>query len=249
MVKNYPKRAYGRKGYKTYKKVNKIKKMVTGDGPTMVEKIASGIGGVATLAKAVLPIIGAINTEMKYFDQTAATNAYSPGVNDVLTGLSTSIIQGTSDSQRIGNSILAKDLQLRMAINFTSSTGVPNINGIHCRALLIAWKENAQQNAPSIAKIFEAPSNLYSPVNKDNSDSFMVIKDKFFTLNATNTNSGTAGFSSMKWFKKLDYHMRFLDAGANPTQNHIYLILRSSATGLSNALQVTYYSRLNYTDN
>lgn len=236
--------------YRQYKKISNVKKLVTGEGPTLLEKIASGVGGVASVAKAVLPAIAAINTEHKYADTAASVNAYVPGTNDVIAFLTDTIAQGTDDTSRIGNSILAQDIQLRMAVNFVSTVGPPPVQGLHCRAMLICWKENAQINAPTIAKIFETPNNLYSNVNKNYSDQFVVIKDKFFALNAGTSNYGTQGFMSMKWYKKLGFHLRYQGANATDnTVNHLYLILRSSATTIGNSMGVTYYSRLNYTDN
>lgn len=244
---DYAKQAYGRKGYKRYKKIDKIKKMVTGEGPTLLEKIAAGVGGVASVAKAVLPAIAAINTEVKYSDKTAAVNAYVPGTNDVIVALTDQIAQGTSDITRVGNSIKAQDLQLRLAMNFASSA---TVLGLHCRMMLIVWKENAQQNPITAAKLFESPTNLYSAMNKDYTDQFVVLKDKFFALNNPSGAAQTVAFQHMKLFKKTDFHIRFDGStGANATQNHIYLILRSSSTGLATSLSTTYYSRLNYTDN
>lgn len=235
---------------KLYRK-NATKKLVTGRDPTLVEQIASGVGSVAKLATAVAPMLMAINTEQKYLDFTASVTAHTPGTNDQII-LLTDSVQGLTDSNRVGNSILAKDLQLRLACNFTPQTGPPLILGLHCRFMLICWKENAQVNAPTAAKIFEVASNLYSPVNKDNSDQFVVLKDKFFTMNAQTqpVTSGSQGFMQFKIFKKLDWHMRYNGAAAAAnTQGHIYLILRSSTTNSAAALSTTYYSRLNFTDN
>lgn len=228
---------------------SRTKKMVTGHGPTLLEQIASGAGSVAKLATAVAPAIAAINTEHKYYDQSQAVTAHSPGTSDQIINLTQGIVQNLTDSGRIGNSILARDIQIRLAHNFNATTGAPNVNGIHCRMMLICWKDNKIPNPPNASKIFEAPSNLYSPVNKDYSDQFVVIKDKFFSLNGT-LQSGVSAFTTMKLFKKLNWHMRWEDASATGgTQNHVYLILRSSSAGATNALQTTYYSRLNYTDN
>lgn len=224
--------------------------MVTGHGPTLLDKIASGVGSVAKLASAVAPAIAAINTELKYIDNTAAVTAYSPGTNDQLIYITPQLVNGTADNQRIGNSILAKDIQLRMALNAISTAGPPVVQGIHCRATLICWKENAKANPPTIAKIFEVSNNLYSAMNKDYTDQFVVIKDKFFSLNQTSPQVGTYGFSTMKWFKPLNWHMRYDGInGTDNTQNHLYLILRSSASGAGTGLNCTWYSRLNFTDN
>lgn len=230
-------------------KYSKAKKMVTGHGPTFLEQIASGAGTVARLATAVAPAIAAINTEHKYYDQTASVVSNTPGTNDQLIALTGAIAAGTGDSDRIGNSILAKDLQLRLAMNFTSTIGTPNVIGAHCRMLLMCWKENGNQNVPSIAKIFESPTNLYSPVNKDYSDQFVILKDKFFSLNNVSGVAGSAGYTTMKLFKNLNWHLRWSDGTTtSATQNHVYLILRCGNTS-SNSLSTTYYSRLNYTDN
>lgn len=226
------------------------KKLVTGQGPTLLEKIASGAGSVAKLAMAVAPVVAAINTEHKYFDLTASVQSHSPGTSDQIINLTQGIIQGVTDSDRIGNSILAKDLQIRLAHNFQNTIGTPNVMGLHCRMMLVCWKENIQLNGPTAAKIFESPGNLYSPVNKDYSDQFVVMKDKFFTLNSGISVSAVTGFQTMKLFKKLNWHLRYQAGTAfDGTVNHIFLILRSSAAGATNALNTTYYSRLNYTDN
>lgn len=229
---------------------SRTKKMVTGHGPTLLERISSGVGEAAKVAQAVAPVIAAINTEEKYYDQTAAITAYNPGTNDQLLFITQGIANGTDDNTRIGNSILARKLMLRMAIDFPSTVGAPNVMYLHARAMLVVWKENLQANGPTINKIFEAPANLYSPVNKDYSDQFVVLKDKFFTLTNSSGVACQAGFRSFKWFRKINWHMRFLGTGTSSgTQNHILLILRSSAAGVGNAMSCTYYSRLLYTDN
>lgn len=218
----------------------------------MLEKIASGVGSAAKLASSIVPIIAAVNTEQKYVDNAGSVTFHSPGTSDSLVHLTANLINGTQDNQRIGNSILAKDLQLRMALNFSPLPGPPAVTGLHARATLICWKENAKVNPPTVAKVYEVPSNIYSAMNKDYTDQFVVLKDKFFTFTALNSNitSGAQGFQTMKWFKNLNWHMRWDGTtGADNTQNHIYLILRSSSAGNSTAAQCTYYTRLNFTDN
>lgn len=229
---------------------SKAKKMVTGHGPTMLDQIASGVGSVAKLATAVAPAIAAINTEAKYYDQTASVLAHTPGTSDQVINLTQGIAQSLTDSGRIGNSVLAKDLQVRLAYNFNSVIDAANVLGIHCRMSLICWKENIQLNQPTALKLFESPTNLYSAWNKDYTDQFVVMKDKFFSLNNSSGQPGSVAFTAAKIFKKIGWHLRW-DGGltSDGTQNHIYLILRSSSSGSTSALSTTYYSRLNYTDN
>lgn len=124
-----PPRTTYKKNYKRRRpiKYSPSKKMVTGHGPTLLEKISSGVGSVAKLATAVAPAIAAINTESKYLDITASVTAHTPGTSDVIRNLTGEIIQGVNDSQRIGNSILMRDLQIRLAHNFNATLGSPNV--------------------------------------------------------------------------------------------------------------------------
>lgn len=226
---------------------SKSKKMVTGQSPTLLENISSGVGAVATIAKAVLPAISAINTEVKYYDQTAAVTAYTPGTNDQLINLTGNIAQGLTDNDRIGNSILAKNIALKLAFNFPATVGTPSVMGIHCRMTVFCYKNDASGEAPTVAKLYQSPTNLYSPINKDNSEQYVLLKDKFFTLESSAGITAIAGFRHMKWYKDLNWHIRW-GANTDPSTNHIYVVFRSSA-GVTNALGITYYSRLNFTDN
>ena len=230
---------------------SKSKEMVTGSGPTLLEKIASGVGSAARVAEAVLPIVEMINTEAKYFDSTGSGVAHSPGTNDFFVNLTQGIAQGTTSSTRVGDSILAQDIQLRLALNFAASLGPPLVAGLHCRLIIYCWKENLQENPPSnAANIFEVGNNLYSCFNKDFTDQFVVLKDKHFSVNANLNAAGNQSFMHMKIFKKLNWHIRYDGSGAfDGTQNHIFMCLRSSASGAPTGMQCTYYSRLNYTDN
>lgn len=235
---------------------SRAKRMVTGHGPTVLEQVASGVGSVAKLASAVVPIISAINTEEKYYDETAAFVTYNTGANSDLRCLTDAISQGVDDSNRIGNSILARNLQLRIASSMPmTTTGVTPVLGAYHRVILLCWKDNATDNPPSAAKILEDSSNIYSPLNKNYTDSFVVLKDKHMVFNARCT-PGTAAtatqdFHHWKWFKKLNWHMRWQSpsGGIGQTQNHIYMLTMSTPTGASNAIGTTFYSRLNYTDN
>lgn len=227
--------------------VRKTKKMVTGQGPTLLEKIASGIGGVATVAKAVLPIVAAINTEAKYYDYATTVSAYNPGTNDQIIPLTGGISNGTTDTTRIGNSLLAKDLNIRFSAYWLAST---TVYVGETRMIIFAWKENYQDNPPTAAKLFETPADLRSGFNKDYTDQFVVIKDKTFAHNAHISAAVTQGIISSKFYKKLDFHLRF-DGTTNVdyTQNHIFMCIRGGGATSANASTVQLYSRLNFTDN
>lgn len=234
-----------RGGFKNY---SKSKKLVTGHGPTMLEKIANGVGTAAKVASAVLPAISAINTELKYFDISQSLPAYNPGTNDQIVNITQGIAQGTTDQTRIGNSLLAKDLYLKAFIYWTATSAVPF--GVS-RLTLICWKDNVQNNAPTIGKVFQSTTDINSAINKDYSDQFVVLKDKMFTHNMSVALTGTQqAVHVFKWYKKLNWHLRY--AGATTTSgtvNHIYLIFRGGAPTSANQSGINVYSRLNFTDN
>lgn len=233
-----------RRGVRNY---SKSKKMVTGHGPTLLDKIASGAGSVAKLAMAVAPAIAAINTEHKYYDVSYTATAYNPGTADQILDLTQGITQGTTDVTRIGNSILARDIYLKGYVYWTASTTIHS--GIS-RITLLCWKENIQLNPPTAAKIFETATDIYSPINKDYSDQFVVIKDKFFAHNANISAATLQGLIPFKIYKKLGWHLRFNATGTTAgTQNHIFMVVRGAAGTIANATVLNCTSRLNFTDN
>lgn len=248
MVRRSYRRAYPQRRRKIPQKYHsKTKQMVTGSGPTLLEKIASGAGSIAKVAAAVLPAISMINTEQKYSDLAATVQAYNPGTNDSIQALSYSIAQGTTDVSRIGNSVLLKDFYIKGYVQWTASTTIHF--GI-TRLMFFVWKANVQDNPPTVAKLFENPNDLNSPVNKDYSDQFVVIKDKWFSHQAQISAATLQSPKLVKMYKPLNFHARW-DAGttADSTLNHLYFILRGGAATSANQSQFTYYSRVNFTDN
>lgn len=246
--KKYRRRPYRKARY------SKTKKMVTGHGPTLLEQISKGVGSVAKLATAVVPLAAAINTEEKFNDDSATITTYGVNSNPNLTCLTSGISQGTDESDRIGNSILFRNLQVRLAVSMpVDHTATPPVVGCHHRVLFFVWKENEQQNPPTIAKLLQDPTNMYSPVNKDNSDSFVIMKDKHMQLNAasTTTKLTTECFRTFKYFKKLQWHARYTgpDGNNERSQNHVWMLTMSSAPSSAYQVGTTYYRRVNYTDN
>ena len=244
-MSGYRRRNYRRKGKKV--QYSKAKKMVQGHGPTFLEQLGSGLGAAAEVAKAVLPMVEAINTEEKYLDQSATVTAYNPGTNDQLVCLTNSISQGTDDTNRVGNSILAKDLNIRGQIVFAGADA-SHLYSV-ARMTILVWKDNAQSNAPTIAKIYEAPSNIDSHFNKDYTDQMVIIKDKRWGLNANISATQAQHVIIWKFYKKIDWHMRWLNTTTGNTTNHIYVAFRAGWSASANATSFSYYSRLNFTDN
>ena len=220
--------------------------MVTGHGPTMLDKIASYAGPIGKLAMAVAPAIASINTEVKYGDYQQTLNAWNPGTSDQIACLTNNISQGLTDQSRIGNSILAKDISAKFTVNYSVS---PTALVSQTRIVMFVWKDNANANVPTAAKIFETPSLFLSAFNKDYTDQMVILKDKIICHNAPISGTYAGCFSSFKVHKKLDFHMRWLDATTGNSQNHIYVLVRGLWTTSTNSSNVTLYSRMNFTDN
>jgi len=233
---------------------NRVKKMV-GEKVSIVDSIANGVGQVAKLASVVAPIVAAINTEHKYVDVTGSVTTGGGFAGTPSLTLLTPIEQGISDTQRIGNSVLLQDLQVRLAISKTvdNTNTVPSL-GTFYRVIIFIWKEDAQENPPTSVKILEDPSNFWSPVNKDYSEQFVILKDWYTPLvaNASYSKTDVTGsyvpiYALKKMFRKLGIHARYAnDDDTSNTTNHVYMLIGNPGAVDTNT---AFYTRVNYTDN
>lgn len=230
--KNYKKRTYKKRP------VNRTKRLVTGQTqPTFLEQIASGAGAVANVAKAVLPIVAAINTEMKFHDSALVV---VPVLGTPTISCLNQIAQGTNESDRIGNSILLKDMNFRYQILANYTTEQQNM----VRLVFFVDKHQAG-TAPTFASIFQTTSNFQSSFNKDFTDRYAILKDKYFVLS-----SGGNRVLQGKFYKALPFHTRFLGASNSSVDlgnNSVYVLWWSAYA--VNGPSISWYNRLNFTDN
>lgn len=236
-----------RKSYKkTYRKRRprmvggKTKKLVTGQRqPTMIEKIAGGFGAAASVAKAVLPIISAINTENKYND--LIYNATIPIATPTMVPLNL-LAQGADENERIGNSILLRDMNMRLSF-------IPDFTAVDYQLVryIIFVDKQQQGTAPTAAQLLTTPANIDTPFNRNYSDRFVIIKDKRLVLAKNNLASNTI---FQKIYKKLQFHARYIGQNGVPAElgnNALYLFAVSASVGNPPTLYV--YNRINFTDN
>lgn len=231
-----------RRNYRRYnrkpKRIAPTKKLVTGQTqPTLLEKVANGIGSAATVAKAVLPMIQAINTEMKYID-SVYSGAFSLASPLILKLAPTTT--GPLEQNRIGNSILAKDVNLRYRIIPDFSTYPVH----YVRAILFVDKQQAGV-PPTLPLIMQFPTAIESAFNKDFTDRFAVLKDKRITLTVENMAS-----AFNKIYKKLDFHIRYIgatNADSDMGNNQVYIMWWFFSN--TNPPSIEQYTRINFTDN
>jgi len=229
-------------------KNSKAKALVTGNpNQTYLETLARGAGAVSGLARAIAPVVAAINTEHKYFDQATSATFFNPGTADQILPLTTGIAQGLTDITRVGDSILARDIAIKINLLWLSSV---TVHQSHTRVMLICWKENIQINAPTAAKIFSQPAIFLSGTNKDYTDQFVVLDDQVFANESQITAATNQAPKYLKLYHKLDWHMKFIDGSASgASTNHLYLVFRNTGATSANQGACDFFSRLNYTDN
>jgi len=230
-----------RRSYRSYPKrrIARTKALVTGQTqPTMLEKIAGGLGAAANVARAVMPIVSAINTEQKFIDAYATGQSISTTAS--IQPLSYTA-QGTDEQNRIGNSILAKDLNLKLTLT-------PNyIAADYNRMRLIVFVDKSQRGTlPTLSELLQNTSYpLDSSFNKNYTDRFVIIKDKRFQL----IKYGITPLE-LKLYKKLNFHVRYIGttlATASAGENNIYFVVLGDTA--ANLPTYSFFARLNFTDN
>lgn len=219
---------------------------MVGEQPSFVEKIARGAGSVATLARAIAPIVSMVNTEEKFVDKSSTVSL--PVATPAIISL-TNMAQGLTDITRIGDSIKARFLQLRLKFTPLFSAVASN----HIRMMLVIDKSiNAATpvNTLTLANLFQNSADILSPINKDQGDRFVILKDKQIILN--NLGAGTANPGGDTRFLKLnmplDFHIRFVAPTTTDLgPNNVFLVLWSDV--VTTGPTCSYYSRFKYTDN
>lgn len=233
----YSKRTFKRRPRRRGPKATTAKKLVEGHGMTRIEKLAWGVGAVGALARAVLPYVKSNNAEAKFYDVTftASPLLAAPTINNI-----SNMAQGLTESTRIGNSIKVKDLVLRYQI-------APNYTGFAYENIRLMIIVDKMQDgvAPTAAEIFQNTGFYNSPLNKNFTDRFALLKDQYIDLLQQGSNQ-LAG----KIYVKLDYHIRYLGTGsavADQGPGTLYVITTNREN--ANAPAINCYSRLNYFDN
>lgn len=238
---------YSKYGYqpRTSKKVTKVKKMVDGYSPIskperMVRANAPLGKTISALARQVSAIQRTSNIETKFRD---VYTSLAPGTSALFTCHS-AMQQGSTDQNRIGNSIKCQSIQIQANIAMNESAVAQTL-----RCIIFVDKENDGADPTGTGMLLQdtstAQSQLVSRINKDFSKRFVILKDKSFNLQ----NYGTKNIH-FKYFSKLDFHTLYDGATSAVTdfkENQVYTMWISDDNTIKPA--VYQYSRLLYTDN
>lgn len=220
-------------------KLQRTKKLV--DGGNLIDRatslVRSGapyIKSLGALASEVALLKDMVNVEAKYVDTAGNGTISTAGVIGILS----LIAQGNTDQQRSGNQIKGKSIQIK--IDITRNTAATS-NRV--KVMLVCDKEYDGAN-PTQANLFQVTGNPLSPINKDYSKRFVILKTKHFAVDAGNPSM------SFSWFQKLPFHL-FYDgttaAQADCKENQLLIVMVEDQA--INVASYAYYSRFNYFDN
>lgn len=215
---------------------------MVGDNPeSTVDKIAKGVGTVATIARTVSGIVSMINVEDKFID--TPLNGTMSTVTQFAQVLN-SMIQGVDYNQRNGNKVLDKCLQINFAISLDPTT-LANTTLIIRIVVLIDKKP---QIGPMVWNTVYTPNNdVTGMINKNLSgDRIVILKDKKLILNGTNVRQ-----RYIKMYFPLErIHTQWTGPTATAFEaNSIYILGISAAGGLTPAPVIQGNARFCYMDN
>lgn len=190
---------------------------------------------VATLAaKNYKYIRGLVNSEMLKFDQTGAVNPDNVGVILPFHNMP----QGDGDNQRTGNSILAKSLYVKLAVN----QSVLASNTLY-KILILQDNQQVASTTPSVISILDTVSTL-APLNSNTVGRYKVLKSAFFhTSNARDT------VKEMSWYIPMQHHIRYNGVNAADVQKGGLYIMFLSDQPIASVPTIFYNFRLSYHDN
>lgn len=199
--------------------------------------------------------------ELKYIDQVGSSSTAIVAVGAGTGGIAgtaqlellNGLTQGTDSITRIGRKICMKSIQGRWTFTLqNTAAGVfpAGLVGGQVR-LLIVYDKQANGAAPAATDILQGTGIIQAPLNLNNRERFIVLVDKFITLDPNDMQSGM-----IRFYKKLPRDARdvIFNAGNAGTigdiqTGSVYALWQCSAqatagTTLSGAL----YNRIRFLD-
>jgi hypothetical protein len=176
------------------------------------------------------------NVEMKYFDQFGGGGIPTAGTMSNISD----IVRGSEVTQRIGNQVTLKRLQLGITTNIH-----PSAANSYTRAIIVLDKQG--MNTPSISDVLEtaylsSPYVAVAPVHWDYRKRFKILADKKVLLTQAALTA-----ACMEFDLSLNINAQYIGLSSTFV-NQIYLILLSTEQNIL-ALSGSYWqSRLTFQD-
>lgn len=187
-----------------------------------------------TAAQDIWMLKGLVNSEMLHNQSLGSTTSPNTGTITLLNGMS----QGDTSSARTGNSILMRNVHLRLA--FTQhATPTSTIY----RVMLVLDKQQIADTTPAITDILESASP-FSPLATNSVGRFTIMKNWFFGTDDQRSNQ-----KLITYFKDFRFHTKYNGtAGTDIQKNGLYLVTISDQPGAT-APTFQYSWKVGYHDN
>lgn len=188
-------------------------------------------------------------TELKYIDVGA--DAVPPGQTVTLAPKLFQLItvaQGNADTQRIGDEIYLRDLEMRgQIVQPVPGAGLSADNII--RIIIFQWYGRITLPAgeqPAANDLLQdsvnAPANSF--INHDKRELFGILYDRVFAT----SNPYMTSRSIRIRLRKFRHKVKFNQGANTPMENSIWLLITSNSTAAFTPAQMTFRFRMNFTD-
>lgn len=179
--------------------------------------------------------------EPKYFDQNQTASSVSTAGN--VYGALVIPTQGIGESQRVGDTLHIKELDIRLCLTAADSTQF-------LRVVIFQWQENNSVNPPTIAKVFEqvATNPWAASLKMDyiESGTLKVIHDKLYSQ-CLNSDSAVISRRIKLTGKKLHKKKLEFDVTAVTGWDNYYIAAISDSVAVTHPT-LAYCARATYMD-
>ena len=222
-----PRRSYRRKTYR--------RKRTGQYGPFNTSKFTpqSGYAMAVQAAKDIWYLKGLVNSEMLHNQSLGSTTVSSTGVMTLLNGMA----QNDTSSGRTGNSILMRNVHLRLGFEQAAAATLTTY-----RIILLWDTQQIGDTSPAVTDVLETASP-YSPLATANAGRFKILKSWFFTTDDNKTQT-----KLIECYKDFRVHTRYNGvANTDIQKNGLYLLAISDQA--TNVPVYKYSWKVGYHDN
>lgn len=213
------------------------------------------IGGLSTTR-----FSGTGGAEAKFYDTNFSLNMFNKiwtpsATADATTGaMCVGLTQGSSASQRIGQKIMIKSIQIRAFIYSSTGTADPGSGVVCCQLVL---DRDAKGAAPVITDIFTSANMKNGMINIGYSERFKIIKKFDWNVGPSTVNTTATTFAGpdvchlLDYYHKEDIPIRYTGAtGAigEITGNNLFLVYGAYDVASLTNYRIDGTIRLRYTD-
>lgn len=191
----------------------------------------SAIAVASTALAVARGVASLINVEFKVHDLNSSLNPSSTGGALLLTG----IVQGDGPSNRDGNSVKTKSLEVKYYLKKHVDATQTSV-----RLLWVLDTVGTITDVPTATKVLESVDTI-SMRNLDYKNRFVILKDKVYSLGDHTMAHGT-------YYKKFNMETSFTDTTASSySAGHLWLIYLSNEA--TNYPDLLIRHRLRFLDN